>query len=819
MYFTQEDFIKIHNWLKVNSVKDTDFIPADIPLHEGDTVAIVQDGINKQLPLAYLRQSFKLCTHEEYEALAYNREVDPEIIYGLLTHDGSTVDQIFFGYIPYAVSGAIRSFDHAENWVINTDISDYTKEVGSDDIISKVLSYKGQSLTIHYSATRTIVYKWSDDRPDTTEVEYGQVSFDITTDNKDAASIISWENLHTEDKAFKFDVNRNNTKQKIDLKITPKIYGESTKSTFIDTAHTGILVQGMAYIYMQESTNTDSTSKIITIEVQAVGYPSSDIPIIDEHSIQIVKGNDYIEDIDIIQTGGNAQTYNLKVTVKANSSNASRNIQIKINDQREDSTLSATTTIVQSGVGEVSITGIQLSNIIGYLDAAHTQPITDPIKVQYGKSKTIYLVPNEGYILPESTQDISISPSNTSFTYNKEAGTITFNALTEDVTEFKIEAYHFSYYTYSNLTITEFEYPEFGTAEEGSTTNYNKFSYRVDRIEHYINSKGQEIKKTVIGSTQGGQLLFTFTAKDSSNNTISPSSVATIDPGTGKLTWKLNSTGQNNIVTVKVRVSFTGTDSEHTKLQQEESTTIIQPYATRTVTVNTTKSKGLKLTLEGTTGNTVSVPYGQNVEITVSAKENYRVPSVSEISSHLSVTPEGGYQNYKYNISEATGKNTLQIFNITSNISVIMTGVEKTVIELPIYCGVLTPQDSGFTSKQPTSAITDTMLEDALRSGALEVVDNLPRTKDNPYIMEVTTKYSYVIGLIPTSGSYANYIIKQDSGLGALIALTYGGETGYALNGERTVNIQGNSYKLYAVYQSAKEGKKYTYKWAIFENN
>lgn len=46
MFFTQEDYRKIEKWLLANSVKDTKFAGASLPLKGNETVALVQDGKN-----------------------------------------------------------------------------------------------------------------------------------------------------------------------------------------------------------------------------------------------------------------------------------------------------------------------------------------------------------------------------------------------------------------------------------------------------------------------------------------------------------------------------------------------------------------------------------------------------------------------------------------------------------------------------------------------------------------------------------------------------------------------------------------------------
>lgn len=61
MFFTQEDYRKIEKWLLANSVKDTEFAGASLPLKGNETVAFVQDGKNVNVLLKDLiEQTFLL---------------------------------------------------------------------------------------------------------------------------------------------------------------------------------------------------------------------------------------------------------------------------------------------------------------------------------------------------------------------------------------------------------------------------------------------------------------------------------------------------------------------------------------------------------------------------------------------------------------------------------------------------------------------------------------------------------------------------------------------------------------------------------------
>lgn len=51
MYFTQEDYIKIESWLKLNAKRDSDFPDADLGLRGDEFLVIVQEGENRKLLL------------------------------------------------------------------------------------------------------------------------------------------------------------------------------------------------------------------------------------------------------------------------------------------------------------------------------------------------------------------------------------------------------------------------------------------------------------------------------------------------------------------------------------------------------------------------------------------------------------------------------------------------------------------------------------------------------------------------------------------------------------------------------------------------
>ena len=63
MFFTQEDFRKIEEYLKQNSKKDTDFVdlPEEEILAEDDTIVIVHDGINRRISFSTFAKIIQKC--------------------------------------------------------------------------------------------------------------------------------------------------------------------------------------------------------------------------------------------------------------------------------------------------------------------------------------------------------------------------------------------------------------------------------------------------------------------------------------------------------------------------------------------------------------------------------------------------------------------------------------------------------------------------------------------------------------------------------------------------------------------------------------
>lgn len=60
MFFTQDDFKKIQQWLSKNSVRDTEFNKADLPLKGSEEFSMIQDNHNKKITLKDLITNINL---------------------------------------------------------------------------------------------------------------------------------------------------------------------------------------------------------------------------------------------------------------------------------------------------------------------------------------------------------------------------------------------------------------------------------------------------------------------------------------------------------------------------------------------------------------------------------------------------------------------------------------------------------------------------------------------------------------------------------------------------------------------------------------
>lgn len=794
MYFTQEDYIKIHNWLKANSVRDTQFVPVRLPLIGNETVAIVQNNINKQLPIKELKKSFELYTLEEFEQLSQSGKLDKNMIYGVLRDDEAVVETIYFGNIPFNIQGAQRTPKQTSPWHIDEDMHGYTDWTVDSDIASytgKTISYLGDNIDIHFAVTREVTYQWSDGRPDTVDTEHGVVSF--KTDSKD----ITLTRLYEEEDSFLMEVQPNMGAYPVyarTLKVTPVVYSKITKQSEELEPYT--FVQGISFIHVNDSYETDSTAKTYEMNIYVAGYPASTcIPRLMGNNITITEGADAVTNTTLVATA-DPLTYKLMMDLTENATLEDRNIKIKITSNMEQ--VETETILTQKKRGTVKIKGLQLSNITAFFDGEHTLPVEGDMTVPYGQeSFSIYLEPNEGYMLPTDSSYIIVEPEGISFSYSQRGAKITFNSLKQDVTKVAISAFTLGYITYDEPQV-ELDYPDTGNSGEGTTTSYNTFTYSVNQVKHFTDVNGREFT-TSSRITTGAQVEFTFKAYDMSNNAINEviSPTATINPTSGLITWKTNGTGQNKRVTVTVKVTFEDTDSDRQKHSTTKQDDIIQPYATRTVTLNTAQSTGVNMSIMN--GYNSSVSYGGNIKITITPKAGYDIPD--SLNNKFNILPVNGYGDASYVKSGNTG--TLTIANITSNITVEVDGIAQEVVTLPVYIGKLTPVESGFTSKAQAIVpnITYSMIDTAIRNGNINAVENLPRTASNPCTIDISTQRSYLIGLVPLNGDNSGYIMKQYNGVTGYDPFDYGGNSNYFSNGS-DIKIGNENYKLFAVYSN-----------------
>ena len=103
MYFTEQDFKKIQNWLKLHSVKDTEFPKANLPISGYEKLAIVQDGENRLLSLYNVISAtgeglqYEVLPLAEYESL---EDKKPDTIYFCIeggATQGEVVSKMFLG--------------------------------------------------------------------------------------------------------------------------------------------------------------------------------------------------------------------------------------------------------------------------------------------------------------------------------------------------------------------------------------------------------------------------------------------------------------------------------------------------------------------------------------------------------------------------------------------------------------------------------------------------------------------------------------------------------------------------------------------------
>ena len=794
MYFTQEDYIKIYNWLKANSVKDTQFISAS-ELTGSETVAIVQNNINKQLKLSQLMKSFEICTFEEFEELARNGNIKRNMIYGVLRDDGDVIDTIYFGNVPFNIQGVQRTPKNVQDWEI------IQNNLGT--LQQNTISYLGDTLNVSFVATRQITYEWSDGRPDTIDTEYGVISFDIT----DKDNVIMTE-VPAEQGNFQMQVTSNVGKSSIrTFTVTPKIYSKVYKQyTLLEgEQYKYNFTQGMSYIQVNSSYDVNNKAQSsYQISIYASGNPASNIPVIQESDITVLQDTAIIDTANMHLLSAGNNVYNLVFPINANNEFEKRSAIIKISSNKAQVT--AQTTLTQSARASVKVTGFQLSHIKAYKDAEHSIPVEGELDIDYNENYTLYLVADEDYVLPKDNSSITM-PSGVSFKYNSDSRQLTFIQPTQDIEGVSISALSLGYVTYGTPSIT-LSYPDEGYSGEGYTTSPNSFSYSIPRFKHYTDANGAPytINDTI---HSGATVKFSLKAYDSNGNSINESlyPTADIDETTGAISWKMNTVGYNKHVKVTVQLSIKDTNEDQQEHSSSVQATIIQPFATRTVTLNTAQSTGVNLSISY--GYKPQVSYGDSINITITPKSGYDIPA-QLTDSYFTISPSDGYDEASYSVLGNTG--TLRITSITKNISVKVEGIQReSANALPVYIGKLTPAESGFTSKKDAiiSNITTEMLEAAIQNHNIVQVTDLPRTKDNPCTVEISTQRSYFIGLVPLDGSNRGYIVRQYDGMQGYSQFSFDDALHFTNGGD--IKIGNDNYKLFAVYSNPTSGMTASY--------
>ena len=169
MYFTEQDFKKIQNWLKLHSIKDTEFPKANLPISGYEKLAIVQDGENRLLSLYNVISAtgeglqYEVLPLAEYESL---EDKKPDTIYFCVEGDatqGEVVSKMFLGTT--AISPTTKTTtDSADVLVANKSLYDV---LGVKDSSTSTTDAKSPALYIYNPITNTFQNTCS------TPVEYG----------------------------------------------------------------------------------------------------------------------------------------------------------------------------------------------------------------------------------------------------------------------------------------------------------------------------------------------------------------------------------------------------------------------------------------------------------------------------------------------------------------------------------------------------------------------------------------------------------------------------------------------------------------------
>lgn len=77
MFFSLEDYKKIEKWLLANSKKDTDFPEGNLPLSGEEVVVMVQDGVNRIIPVKTLLEQVELLEKLDFINITERYDIPP----------------------------------------------------------------------------------------------------------------------------------------------------------------------------------------------------------------------------------------------------------------------------------------------------------------------------------------------------------------------------------------------------------------------------------------------------------------------------------------------------------------------------------------------------------------------------------------------------------------------------------------------------------------------------------------------------------------------------------------------------------------------
>ena len=165
MYFSENDFHKIQEWLKLHSIKDTEFPSATVPLSGYEKLAIVQKGENKTVSLYNILSAlgaglqYEVLPLEDYLKL---EEKDMSTLYFCIEQNDEGVEEINKMFLGIK---AISPTTNAKEVMIATKT--LYEVLGVKDSSTSTTNAVSPTLTIYNPITNT--YQGSS----TTTVEYG----------------------------------------------------------------------------------------------------------------------------------------------------------------------------------------------------------------------------------------------------------------------------------------------------------------------------------------------------------------------------------------------------------------------------------------------------------------------------------------------------------------------------------------------------------------------------------------------------------------------------------------------------------------------